>query len=206
MPLEYNIARNTLSLREDIKTNKYRFSVDKRGMVALFNGKPSALLSFLQDKDKNTDRKTRDFEAIIDTGTSGALDPSIKIGSIIISQESLLFDKNISVKANKIPRLGETFFESALNPILGTTLTISFPVDNIEMRDQLFLDKGISTCNMESAKIFQIANSLNMATFSARIVSDWCEGKSLRIFKKSALAHLPKLYRQLLQSFSTASG
>lgn len=200
MPLEYNIARNTLSLREDASTNQYRFSVNKKESLGLFTGKTKALKSFLEDEKNHK----REITSIIDTGTCGALNPLIKIGTVILSEQTLVLEKEhviekypLSKADHKIPLTAPL---SNLKPI--TTLTLSEPLDNINARDKIYRKRKISICNMESAKIFEIANNLKLKTISVRVVSDWCEGKSLRIFKKSALAHLPKLYKMILESIN----
>lgn len=193
VPIEYNTARNALSLREDAKTNQYRFSINQNKTIGLFFGKPNRLIHFLTEDFPKTE-----IESLIDTGTCGALNISLKIGTIVISTESLSLSEGISVKVNQIPPLTPPLSQIEK----GINLTLSSPLDKAENRDKLLKEKKIFTCNMESAEIFKIANSLNIPSISIRVVSDWCEGKSLRLFKKSALAHLPRLYKSIQASLN----
>lgn len=127
------------------------------------------------------------------TGTAGQLDPSLKIGEVILPEEWCLEDGSCF---RTDPGVRAMLKKSGDWGISGRGLTVSTPVLRGKSRLKLYRKYGARICDMESAIALQVAGQYAVPCLAPKIVSDTVDS-GLSAFWKSFDRNMDELARYL---------
>jgi adenosylhomocysteine nucleosidase len=102
------------------------------------------------------------LEAVITTGYCGALDPTLKVGDIVIAEQIL-----DSATGDHVPCA-----EWHGHPIRGVVLSQDRIANNIEEKQQLFLKTGACAVEMEAAGVAARAKRAGLPFYCIKVISD----------------------------------
>lgn len=148
------------------------------------------------------------IDFIISTGISGALDPQISIGSVIIGKTVLEFGAEASVQY-PLPLIGrlnagvKAFCEQqGIQVFSGTVLSSDVPVFDTSLKMQLYQEFGAVNVEMESAGICAECRTRDIRVSVLKVISDLAEPCASRQLRRGfilAFDTLSELFSNLIR-------
>ncbi|MDA2926877.1 hypothetical protein MYX78_06535 [Acidobacteria bacterium AH-259-G07] len=126
------------------------------------------------------------------TGTAGQLDPSLRMGEVILPEEWCLKDGSCFPAD---PDLTDKLRKHGWD-VSGRGLTVSVPVVRAKSRLSLYRKSGALICDMESAAALQVASRYRVPSLAPKIVSDTSDS-GVRAFWSEFDNNMDRLARYL---------
>lgn len=142
-------------------------------------------------------------KAIINVGVAGAVHPSLEVGDIVISTDSIQYDMDARAFGHplgEIPNMDITFFKADKGLIklaekaaidlqtkyqIGRVMTADLGVDSTQLKKDLFDEFGGVCVEMEGAAVGQVAMANQVPYLIIRSMSDKADGNLSTDYKKN---------------------
>lgn len=184
IPPEYNAARNAFKLPNSDNESPFRRIEDRSGRYVLFltgAGYDNAIMAL--------ERLilSHPFDFLLDTGTCGALAPSLTPGDIIVDSPD---------KGDEWAAFLEKNYSGG-RVLAGAQLCVDHNIIESQERGFLYEKTGALACNRESDAIISSACNAKGKAASIRMVSDNAGSETGMQFKKEGIKRLPCYYSSL---------
>jgi adenosylhomocysteine nucleosidase len=216
IPLEYTSCRAALSLREAPPVLGCRVARGFAGsadVMAVESGPAKARAAAATVA--SADRFQPDL--VVDTGTCGALDGEMIVGTVVLGTSCLEYDisgyglPHRIIPEMKLPSVFELFprresqdlsrafteqgKDHGLHVRSGIQACGEFFIQSVEVRESLHAVSGAIACSWEAAGVFVAALRSQVPPLSIRVVSDLGDEDALRDFRRNARRCSQGLYR-----------
>lgn len=193
LPLEFNVARNQLGLKE-VTAKKDKPRVAKKENITLVCtgiGKINTLLHLYEYLTLNHP------DLVIETGTCGSVNPKIGINHIISSYKCMDFFNIGSLNVHYVEN--KERIESMLEPILLSEYVIASMEKSVVSKEDSYkiADSGADIVTWETSSVFAICNKLNIPVVAIRGVTDMCNNNTFKDFKLNRVEVCKKLYNSV---------